>query len=186
MRRSERLLYAANGVDLRVVDLELTDGGHVEQPFVRTPQAAGAVVFHAGRALLLWRHRPVTDTWGWEIPLGEIGPDEDPERAAARLVEQQTGWRPGPLMPLIRIRTAEDVADSDHVIFVAYQATPIAAPADDQTAPTGDQAHERERAEWLPVLGIQRLISEQAITSATTAAALLHLLADLLQARTSH
>jgi 8-oxo-dGTP pyrophosphatase MutT (NUDIX family) len=186
MRRSERLLYAANGVDLRVVDLELTDGGHVEQPFVRTPQAAGAVVFHAGRALLLWRHRPVTDTWGWEIPLGEIGPDEVPERAAARLVEQQTGWRPGPLMPLIRIRTAEDVADSDHVIFVAYQATPIAAPADDQTAPTGDQAHERERAEWLPVLGIQRLISEQAITSATTAAALLHLLADLLQARTSH
>lgn len=25
MRRSERLLYAANGVDLRVVDPELTD-----------------------------------------------------------------------------------------------------------------------------------------------------------------
>ncbi|MEU7740021.1 NUDIX domain-containing protein [Nonomuraea sp. NPDC049158] len=194
MSRSERLLYAANGVDLRVVDLELTDGGHVEQPFVRTPQAAGAVVFHAGRALLLWRHRPVTDTWGWEIPLGEIGPDEDPERAAARLVEEQTGWRPGPLMPLIRIRTAEDVADSDHVIFVAYQATPVATPTDDQTAPVGEKAHERaderaderERAEWLPVLGIQRLISEQAITSATTAAALLHLLADLLQARTSH
>ncbi|MEV1241889.1 NUDIX domain-containing protein [Nonomuraea sp. NPDC049750] len=200
MSRSERLLYAANGVDLRVVDLELTDGEHVEQPFVRTPQAAGAVVFHAGRALLLWRHRPVTDTWGWEIPLGEIGPDEDPERAAARLVEEQTGWRPGPLMPLIRIRTAEDVADSDHVIFVAYQATPVATPADDQTEPTGDhaapvgdqtapvggRADERERAEWLPVLGIQRLISEQAITSATTAAALLHLLADLLQARTSH
>ncbi|WP_433516266.1 NUDIX hydrolase [Nonomuraea sp. CA-143628] len=179
MSRSERLLYAANGVDLRVVDLELTGGGHVEQPFVRTPKAAGAVVFHAGRALLLWRHRPVTDTWGWEIPLGEIGPDEDPERAAARLVEEQTGWRPGPLMPLIRIRTAEDVADSDHVIFVAYQASPIAAP-------NGDPAHERERAEWLPVLGIQRLISEQAITSATTAAALLHLLADLLQARAAH
>src|ERR1041384_6358454 len=76
MSRSERLLYAANGDDLRVVDLGLTDGGHVEPPFVRTPQAAGAVVFHAGRALLLWRHRPVTDTWGWEIPLGEIGPDE--------------------------------------------------------------------------------------------------------------
>jgi 8-oxo-dGTP pyrophosphatase MutT (NUDIX family) len=179
MRRSERLLYAANGVDLRVVDLELTDGEHVEQPFVRTPQAAGAVVFHDGRALLLWRHRPVTDTWGWEIPLGEIGPDEAPEGAAVRLVEEQTGWRPGPLTPLIRIRTAEDVADSDHVIFVAYQATPI-------VTPTGDQAHERERAEWLPVLGIQRLISEQAITSATTAAALLHLLADLLQARASH
>ena len=177
MHRSERLLYAANGVDLRVVDLELTDGEHLEQPFIHTPRAAGAVVFHGGCALLLWRHRPVTDTWGWEIPLGEIAPDEDPESAAARLVEEQTGWRPGPLMPLIRIRTAEDVADSDHVIFVAHQATFIATP-------TGDQAH--ERAEWLPVLGIQRLIGEEAITSATTAAALLHLLADLLQVRASH
>lgn len=178
MRRSERLLYAANGVDLRVVDVALTDGEHVERPFIRTLRAAGAVVFHGGRVLLLWRHHLVTDTWGWEIPLGEIGPDEEPEAAATRHVEEQTGWRPGPLRPLIRIRPAEDVADCDHLIFVARQASPCAA------APAGDE--EGGRAEWLPMLRIQPLIDEQAITSATTSAALLHFLAGLLQARASH
>ncbi|MFG1704304.1 NUDIX domain-containing protein [Nonomuraea sp. M3C6] len=177
MRRSERLLYAANGVDLRVVDVELTGGEHVERPFVRTPRAAGAVVFHGGRVLLLWRHRLITDTWGWEIPLGEIGPGEEPEEAAARHVAEQTGWRPGPLQPLIRIHPAGDVADCDHLIFVGHQASPGAAPDGDE---------ESGRAEWLPVLRIQRLIGEQAITSATTSAALLHFLADLLQARASH
>ncbi|MFD1938182.1 MULTISPECIES: NUDIX domain-containing protein [Nonomuraea] len=177
MRRSERLLYAANGVDLRVVDVALTDGGHVERPFVRMPRAAGAVVLHGGRVLLLWRHHLVTDTWGWEIPLGEIGEGEEPEAAAARHVEEQTGWRPGPLLPLMRVRPAEDVADCDHLIFVAHQAS-------SGTAPAGGQ--EDGRAEWLPMLGVRQLIEEQAITSATTSAALLHFLTDLLQARASH
>ncbi|MET9338783.1 NUDIX domain-containing protein [Nonomuraea sp. NPDC003804] len=176
MRRSERLLYAANGVDLRVVDVALTDGEHVERPFIRTPRAAGAVVVRGGRVLLRWHHHLVTDTWGWEIPLGEIGPGEQPEAAAARHVEEQTGWRPGPLLPLIRIRPAGDVADCDHLVFVAHQAAP-GAPADDV---------EGGRAEWLPMLRIQQLIDEQAITSATTLAALLHFLADLLQTRTPH
>ncbi|MFE3449994.1 NUDIX hydrolase [Nonomuraea sp. NPDC059194] len=177
MRRSERLLYAANGVDLRVADIALTDGEHVERPFIRTLRAAGAVVFHGGRVLLLWRHHLITDTWGWEIPLGEIGPDEEPDAAAARHVEEQTGWRPGPLLPLIRIRPAGDVADCDHLIFVAHQASAGAAPAGD---------HEGVRAEWVPMMRVQPLIDEQAITSATTSAALLHFLADLLRARASH
>ena len=29
-----------------------------------------------GKALLLWRHRFITDTWGWEIPIGGIEPGE--------------------------------------------------------------------------------------------------------------
>ncbi|MFI6600583.1 NUDIX domain-containing protein [Nonomuraea sp. NPDC050536] len=174
MRRSERLLYTANGADLRVVDVAQADGEHVEQPFIRTPRAAGAVTFQGGRVLLLWRHHLVTDTWGWEIPLGEIGPDEEPEAAAARHLEEQTGWRPGPLLPLIRIRPAEDVADCDHLIFLAHEASPGAAPAG------------AEEAEWLPVLHIQQLMDEQAITSATTSAALLYFLANLLQARAPH
>jgi 8-oxo-dGTP pyrophosphatase MutT (NUDIX family) len=175
-RRSERLLYAANGVDLRVADVELTGGERVERPFIRTPRAAGAVVFHGGRVLLLWRHRPITDTWGWEIPLGEVGPDEEPEEAAARHVEEQTGWRPGPLLPLIRTRPAGDVADCEHLVFAAHQ----------PTAPPRTFEGDGERAEWVPMLRVRGLIEEEAITSATTSAALLHLLADLLQARTAH
>lgn len=137
---------------------------------------AGVVVFQGGRVLLLWRHHLVTDTWGWEIPLGEIRRDEEPEAAAARHLEEQTGWRPGPLLPLIRIRPAEDVADCDHLIFLAHQASSDAEPTADGS----------ERAEWLPLLRVQQLMDEQSITSATTSAALLYFLADLLQSRASH
>lgn len=208
-RRSERLLYAANGVDLRIADVELTGGERVERPFIRAPRAAGAVVFHGGRVLLLWRHRPITDTWGWEIPLGDIGAGESPEEAAARHVEEQTGWRAGPLLPLIRTRPAGDVADCDHLIFAAHQPTDIGEGGADGAAPNGTATgrdapdrdamgdstpggdasgrdSERGRAEWVPMLRIQGLIEEQAITSATTSAALLHFLADLLQARAAH
>ncbi|MGW4798751.1 NUDIX domain-containing protein [Nonomuraea sp. NPDC004297] len=181
-RRSERLLYAANGVDLRVAHVELTGGGHVEQPFIRTPRAAGAVVFHGGRVLLLWRHRPITGTWGWEIPLGEISPGESPESAAARHVTEQTGWRAGPLLPLLRTRPAGDVADCEHVVFAAHRPSgpePAAGRAGGEDEGAG-------RVEWVPMLRVQELISEQAITSATTSAALLHVLADLLRARPAH
>ena len=51
-----------------------------------------------GRAgLLLWRHRFITGSQGWEIPIGKIEPGEDPATAAARETEEETGWRPGPL-----------------------------------------------------------------------------------------
>ncbi|NUR92876.1 MAG: NUDIX domain-containing protein [Nonomuraea sp.] len=126
------------------------------------PGSAGALVFVGGQALLLWR-----DPSGWEIPLGEIGPGEDAQVAAARHVEEQTGWRPGPLQPLIRVRSAGD----DHAIFVANRASPGA---------------EERRTMWVPVLRVQELIDEQAITSATTTAALLYQLADLLQVRAVH
>ncbi len=61
--------------------------------------------------LLLWRHRFITDTWGWEIPLGRAEPGEGPAEAAAREVEEETGWRPGPLRPLLRIEPKQSVSD---------------------------------------------------------------------------
>ncbi len=44
--------------------------------------------------LLLWRHRFITDTWGWEIPAGGIDPGETPPDAAARETLEETGWEP--------------------------------------------------------------------------------------------
>ena len=33
---------------------------------------------------MLWRHRFITDTWGWEIPAGRIDPGETLERRPTR------------------------------------------------------------------------------------------------------
>src|SRR5712692_6450913 len=80
------------------------DRRHLAHRSIRTPAGAGVVaVSKDGRVLLIWRHRYITGTWGWEIPIGKIEPGETPPEAAARELEEETGWRPGPLRSLLTV-----------------------------------------------------------------------------------
>ena len=59
--------------------------------------AAAAVVRDPERGvLLIYRHRFITDSWGWEVPAGGVDPGETPEQAAvlARHAVRQRplGW----------------------------------------------------------------------------------------------
>ena len=108
---SEKPLYEDEWLDIRLADVELPDGRHLEHRLIRTPPGAGCVVVKDRRVLLLWRHRFITDTWGWEIPVGKIDPGEDPVRAAARETEEETGWRPGSLTSLLRVEAPPCPAD---------------------------------------------------------------------------
>jgi 8-oxo-dGTP pyrophosphatase MutT (NUDIX family) len=119
------------------------------------------------RVLLLWRHRFITDTWGWEIPLGKAEPGEDLAAAAAREVEEETGWRPGPLKPLLRIEPTPGISDSVHHLFRADSATQVGPPEDDI---------ESSRIEWVPLDSITSLIDAGEVSSGTTLAALLYTL----------
>ena len=72
---SERSLYRDQWVDVRCADIELPNGSHLDHRLIHTHASAGVVVVNdAGRVLLLWRHRFITDTWGWEIPAGWADP----------------------------------------------------------------------------------------------------------------
>ena len=66
----ERSLYESEWVSLRLVDVELPDGERFEHHVVRLPVAAASCVIEDPERgfLLLWRHRFITDTWGWEVP----------------------------------------------------------------------------------------------------------------------
>jgi 8-oxo-dGTP pyrophosphatase MutT (NUDIX family) len=98
----ERPIYTSKWVNLWLVDVELPDGQRFEHHVVRMqPVAAAAVIDDQRRVLMLWRHRFITGTWGWEIPTGIVDPGETPAQTAAREVEEETGWRPGPLTPLV-------------------------------------------------------------------------------------
>jgi len=35
---------------------------------------------------MMWRHRFITDSWAWELPMGLVEENETPEEAAAREV----------------------------------------------------------------------------------------------------
>jgi 8-oxo-dGTP pyrophosphatase MutT (NUDIX family) len=167
---SERPLYADEWLDIRIADVELPDGRHLAHRLIRTPPGAGAVVIDTGRrVLLIWRHRFITGTWGWEIPVGKIEDGETPAGAAAREFEEETGWRPGPLRHLISVRPTPGISTSEHHIYRADQATHIGRPADSM---------ESERVAWVPLADLRSLIGKQEITSGTTLAALLYVLSE--------
>jgi 8-oxo-dGTP pyrophosphatase MutT (NUDIX family) len=167
---SEKPLYTDPWLDIRVADVELPDGRHLEHRLIRTAPGAGAVVTDpSGRVLLLWRHRFITGSWGWEIPVGKADPGEDPALAAAREVEEETGWRPGPLHPLLRVEPTPGISDSVHHLYRADSAIHI-GPAEDD--------FESSRVEWVPLDTIPALIGRGEITSGTTLAALLYTIAQ--------
>lgn len=56
-------------------------------------RSVGTVVVDGnGNTLLIWRHRFITDRWGWEVPAGWAEPGEDLAEAARREIVEETGW----------------------------------------------------------------------------------------------
>lgn len=165
----EEPLYTDEWLDIRHADVELPDGRHLDHRLIRTPPGAGAIVTdRQQRVLLLWRHRFITDAWGWEIPIGKIDDGESPADAAVREVEEETGWRPDHLTPLLFTNPSPGLLDSAHHIFRTSTATYTGPPA---------EAFEAERIAWVPLADIGDLIDKCNITSGTTIAALLYYLA---------
>jgi 8-oxo-dGTP pyrophosphatase MutT (NUDIX family) len=166
----ERSLYESDWVNLRLVDVEIPGGLRFEHHVVRMPrEAAGAVVRDDGdRVLLLWRHRFITDTWGWEVPAGGLDAGETAAQGAAREVLEETGWRPGPLRPLIAYHPLNGTCDQTFHLFEADGAEHVGAPSDPS---------ESERIEWVPLATVRAEIRAGRVLDGMTLVALLHVLA---------
>jgi 8-oxo-dGTP pyrophosphatase MutT (NUDIX family) len=148
----ERSLYESDWVNLRLADVELPGGRRVEYHVVRHPRAAvSAVVFDSARGvLMLWRHRFITDTWGWEVPAGGIDDGETPEDAAAREALEETGWRPGPLRALGAYYPSNGRSDERFHVFVAEGAEYEGEPSD---------TSEAERIAWVSLAELREHIA---------------------------
>jgi 8-oxo-dGTP pyrophosphatase MutT (NUDIX family) len=162
----ERSLYDSEWMRLVVVDVELPDGARFDHHVVRFPRAAaGTVVHDADRGvLLLWRHRFITDTWGWEIPAGVVEPGETPEQAAHREALEETGWRPGPLRRIGAYAPSNGCSDQVFNLFIAAGATHVGDPSDPA---------ESERVEWVPVDEVRCLVERGEVYDGLSLTALL-------------
>jgi 8-oxo-dGTP pyrophosphatase MutT (NUDIX family) len=139
----ETVRYDSTWVRVLTADVELPDGRRFDHHVVRVPApAAGVVVADAELGvLLLWRHRFITDSWGWEIPAGRIEPGESVEEGARREVVEETGWEPGALRALTAYHPSNGLSDQTFHLFAASGATAVGPPVD---------WYESERVEWVP------------------------------------
>jgi ADP-ribose diphosphatase len=160
---SERSLYADPWLDIRVADVELPDGRRLDHRLVRIAPGAGAVVTDGqDRVLLIWRHRFITDTWGWEIPAGGIDEGESPERAAEREGIEETGWRPTGIRSLGSSHPSNGLIDQAFLYFTADGAEHVGEPDADET----------ERVEWFAPEDVRRLLADREIKDGLSVTAL--------------
>jgi 8-oxo-dGTP pyrophosphatase MutT (NUDIX family) len=147
----ERALYESDWIRLVLTDVEIPDGERFEHHVVRLPRMASGTIVHDPErgVLLLWRHRFITDSWGWEIPAGGIEADETPHAAAVRETVEETGWEPSELTQLLRYHPTNGLSDQTFHVFLARGAKHVGEPTD-----TG----EAERIEWVPVSELRALV----------------------------
>jgi 8-oxo-dGTP pyrophosphatase MutT (NUDIX family) len=149
--RSDRLVDETPQVRLSIASLELASGLTFEQYVMRLPRCAMTVVLDdaAERILLIWRHRFIIDRWMWELPGGYIDPGEDGIAAAAREVEEETGYRPRSIEPIMTFQPMAGSADSAHELYLARGADRVGVPL----------ADEAEEVRWIPLADLPGLIA---------------------------
>ncbi len=156
----QRRIYENRWVNLDLVDVQAPDGSRFEHHVVRMQRVAGAVVQDAGgRVLLLRHHRFITGTWGWEIPCGIVEDGESSIDTAVREVEEETGFRPSGLSPLLAYQPCIGIADTPHELFLATDGESIGDPTD---------VTEADQIGWFSLDEVRGLISDGQIHDSPT------------------
>lgn len=164
----ERSLYESDWVHLNLVDVTPPNGKRFEHHVVRLQRVVLVVVVDDDeRVLMLWRHRFVTNTWGWELPGGIVEAGELPERAAERETLEETGWVPRSLKKLIEFQPMPGMVDTPHEIYISRDAEYVAEPSDEEEASV---------VRWVPVVDVPGLIEHGLIAGAGSLIGLLQLL----------
>ncbi len=102
--------------------VQLPNGKTAIYDFVGHNGAAAAVaVLDDGRLLMVSQYRNALDRFTLEIPAGGLNPDEPTIEAAAREVEEETGYTCGKIEPLITIRTTVAFCNEKIDIYLATE-----------------------------------------------------------------
>jgi 8-oxo-dGTP pyrophosphatase MutT (NUDIX family) len=167
----ERSIYESQWMRVQLVDVEAPDGRRFEHHVVRMQRVAVAAVLdqEGSRLLMLRRHRFIDDSWGWEVPVGIVEAGEDAVAAAAREVEEETGWRPAQVQLTLAFQPAIGIADTPHEVFLAIGAERVGEPTD---------VTEAEEVAWIPVEKLLPMVDAGEIRDGATLIAVLHLLAS--------
>lgn len=136
---------------LVIAEVVLPDGKTLQHRVIRYPGPTAGVLMHdraASAVLLIWRHRFITDHWGWEIPAGLAESGEEPATAAAREAVEETGYEAGQLKEVIAVDTSSGLMDERFHGFYS----------DSWRWVSDEEKIEAEAIEWVPTDSLQELI----------------------------
>lgn len=169
-QHGERVLYDSPWVTVTKVDVTPPDGNRFEHHAVRLQRVAMAVVVDdADRVLMVWRHRFITQSWGWELPGGIVDDGEDAVVTAERETMEETGWRPEGLSLLAQFQPMPGLVDTPHEVYGTRHAVKVGEPSDPVEVGVVD---------WVPLAETLRMIRAGDVAGAGSIVGLLHVLAD--------
>lgn len=100
-------VYLGKVVNLYVDVVRLPDGQQARREIVRHSGAVAMVpLLPSGDVVMVRQYRHAAGKVLLEIPAGTLEPDEDPEQAAVRELQEEIGYRPGKLTRLAGEYTA--------------------------------------------------------------------------------
>jgi 8-oxo-dGTP pyrophosphatase MutT (NUDIX family) len=166
----ERTVYDSEWVQVALADVEPPGGRRFEHHVVRLrPAAAVALLDDRDRVLMIWRHRFVSDRWGWELPGGLLDDGEEPAQAAARELREEVGYEAARLRPAARFQPLVGAVDAWRDVFVGTGPRRVGEPV---------QTGEVDRMEWVPLSRTLGMIADGSVWNADTVVALLFVLAE--------
>lgn len=166
----ERIIDDSRRAVWSIAEVELPDGVRFEQYVYRAPKSSMALLIIDDAVLMMRRHRFVIDRWVWELPGGYCDDGEDPATCAAREVEEETGWRPTALRPLVTFQPWVATADAEQRLFVSYGA--------EQVTETPVDINEAEEIGWILLDEVPAMIASGEIIGSASVIGLQAVLLD--------
>ncbi len=121
VRRIDRtLIHKGSIIEYYVDTMELPDGKYAKWDFIKHNGAAAVVpVMSDGKILMVSQYRNALERYTLEVPAGGLNPEEATDTAAARELEEETGYASGDLELLLSLRTTVAFCNEKIDIYVA-------------------------------------------------------------------
>lgn len=114
-------IFQGKVITLQVDTVALQGGKQAAREIVRHPGASAVMGLVDGKLLVVDQYRKPMDKFQIEIPAGKLDAGEDPMTAAARELEEETGYKAKELKLVSAFYTSPGFADEKLYLYFADQ-----------------------------------------------------------------